>query len=130
MAQEIFDVLEPTGAPIKIKGKIRHLLFNTRVIKDIENHFNAFINDVLNSMIGKLGSYETLCYVLYTLLLEEIAMHNECCPLDKKELDIDLEYIRTRVVTSKNALAIANYIVIFAFNMQTKKVGETESKNA
>ena len=69
-----------------------------------------------------------LCNTLHHLLLEEIAMYNEEHPLDKKELDIDLEYIRTRVVTSNNALAIANYLV-YAFNKQSKKKGKYPQKN-
>lgn len=129
IAPDVFDVLEPIGAPMNIKGKTRYLLFNTRVVKTIQNHFDAYINDVLNSMAGNIESYEVVCNTLHLLLLEEIAMYNEEHPFDKKELDIDLEYIRTRVVTSNNALAIANYLV-YAFNKQSKKEGEIPSKNA
>ena len=42
IAPDVFDVLEPIGAPMNIKGKTRYLLFNTRVVKTIQNHFDAY----------------------------------------------------------------------------------------
>ena len=71
------NVLRPEGLPVMIAGEEHKLLFTLSAIADIEEHFDAPIAEVINTMMAdKRKVYPTLQYIITAMVNDEIENKN------------------------------------------------------
>lgn len=123
----------PVGEEIDFDGKTRHLLFNVNVIDDIQEHFDMYIVDVLNSLFkiddtaAQRGAFDTLSYVLTVLLNEDIRMHNKKYSSDQWD-EITEEYIKEELLTNSTSAILAS-LVLKSFNGTLPPKNEEDDPN-
>lgn len=123
-------ILKPVGEEIEFDSKVRHLLFNVNVIDDVQEHFDMYIVDVLNSIFEvedkdvQRKSYDTLSYVLSSLLNEDVRIHNKNNPSDQWE-EITEDFIKEEVLTNGNSPVFAS-LVLKSFNESLPKHEEDD----
>lgn len=109
-------ILKPVGEKFEFDDKVRHLLFNVNVIDEIQEHYDEYIVDVLNSMLdskskeNQRNCYKKIAYILSVLLKEDIRLHNKNHPEDQWE-EITEEYIKEEILTNNNSGIIAMAII-------------------
>ena len=113
-------ILRPVGEEIQIDDKVRHLLFNINVIDEIQEHYDEYIVDVINSLFNNKDkkkqkqSYSTMVYILLTLLNEDVRLHNKRNPQDMWE-ELTEEFLKEEVVTNETSMTIS-LLILKAFN--------------
>jgi len=118
-------ILMPVGEEIQFDDKLRHLLFNTNVIDEIQECYDDGIVDILNSMLGskekegKKNQYDKLSYILLVLLNEDVRLHNKNNQNDKWEV-LTEEFIRSELVTNTTSLELT-MLVLTAFSGSVPK---------
>lgn len=123
-------ILKPVGEEIDFDGKVRHLLFNVNVIDEIQEHFDMYIVDVLNSMFkvddkaAQRSAFDTLSYVLTVLLNEDARIHNKNNPADQWD-EITEEFIKGELLTNSTTVTIG-LLVLESFNGSISKKGEDD----
>jgi hypothetical protein len=123
-------ILKPVGEEIEFDSKVRHLLFNVNVIDDVQEHFDMYIVDVLNYIFEvedkdvQRKSYDTLSYVLSSLLNEDVRIHNKNNPSDQWE-EITEDFIKEEVLTNGNSPVFAS-LVLKSFNESLPKHEEDD----
>jgi len=123
-------ILKPVGEEIDFDGKTRHLLFNINVIDDIQEHFDMYIVDVLNSVFEtenkeiQKKSYDTLSYILTSLLNEDVRMHNKNNTEDQWD-EITEEYIKEELLTNGTSMVLGS-LVLKSFNGSLPKTEEDD----
>jgi hypothetical protein len=104
-------ILKPVGTEIDIDGKERHLLFNINVIDELQEHFDMYIGDILNSLLERQDKekqkafYDTVVCILTVLLNEDVRLHNKHNPSDPWE-NITEEYLKEEVLTNSTSATI------------------------
>ena len=118
-------ILMPVGEEIQFDDKLRHLLFNTNVIDEIQECYDDGIVDILNSMLGskekegKKNQYDKLSYILLVLLNEDVRLHNKNKENDKWEV-LTEEFVRSELVTNTTSLELT-MLVLTAFSGSVPK---------
>ena len=112
--------LMPIGEEIDFDGRTRKLLFNVNVIDEIQEHYDAPIVDVINSIFSKEDkeirkkSYDTISYIFNVLLNEDARLHNKKFPKDEWE-DLTEEFLKEEVITNSTSLQIT-LAILASFN--------------
>lgn len=65
-------VLRPKGVPIVLDGEERHFLFTLNVIDQLQEHYNCTMMDVFARLANEETVYNTVRYVTYVLLTDEV----------------------------------------------------------
>jgi len=116
-------ILMPIGEEIEFDDKKRHLLFNINVIDEIQEHFDMYIVDAINSVFSetdKKGGYNRLSYILLVLLNEDVRMHNRKSPNDQWCL-ITEDFINSELLTNDTAKVFTG-LILKSFNGSLPKV--------
>lgn len=118
--------LKPTGEALVIDGVERHLLFTLNVDDDIQAHFDAPIEDVINMLTDKKTSSSALRYTLAALL------NDEADRLDHAGVKHELKrYTEQEIgwVVTRDNLAEVLIAVLKAYGLSLPEPDEFESPN-
>lgn len=96
------SALKPTGVPITLDGVERHILFTLNAIDEIQERFDAPMEEVMKKLTEKKEAENTLRILLTTLINDEVER------LAYKGGDCELESVDEKQVgwmlTSQNML--------------------------
>lgn len=126
-------ILKPEGIPFTFDDKDRRLLFTIDAIDAIQEKYNEYIVDIINSLIdienkdAQRRAYNRTAYILYVLWNQDVEIHNEEHPEDKWQY-ISEEYIRKRILNNTN-VGMAILAIINAFNEGMPKSEDDDDPN-
>lgn len=126
-------ILKPIGEELEFDGKVRHLLFNINVIDEIQEHYDMYIVDTINSIFDNTNkenqkkSYNTLAYILTVLLNEDVRLHNKKNPKDTWD-KVTEEYLKEEVLTAETSARLS-ILMLNAFNGNLPKSEEDDDPN-
>lgn len=125
-------ILKPQGIEIEFDDKKRHLLFNVNVIDEVQEKYDDYIVNILNSLFDKENNYNSrnaynkLSFILLTLLNEDVRLHNKNNPDDKWE-PITEDFINSELLTNDTSASLS-ILVLQSFNGTLPK-SEDEDPN-
>ena len=123
-------ILKPEGIEIEFDDKKRHLLFNLNVIDAVQEKYDGYIIDILDSISNNTdnrNAYGKISYILYALLNEDTEIHNSKFPDDKWD-QITEEYINRTLLTNET-MAIYIPLIFASFNGSLPKNEDDDDPN-
>ena len=119
--------LKPTGIALMIDGVERHLLFTLNVDDDIQAHFDAPIEEVVNMLTDKKTASKALKFTLAALLNDEVDRLDHAG--EKHNLKKYTEQEVGWLITREN-MAEVMIAVLKAYGLSLPEPDEFESPNA
>lgn len=118
-------ILKPVGVEIELDDKPRKLLFTVDIIDEVQNHYDMYVVDVLNSIFSSESkenmrdAYNKVSFIFTLLLNGDVKRHNKDNPGDIWN-EITEEWIRSEWLTNSN-VAIFGGLILKAFNESLPK---------